>query len=358
MADRDPAPAPASGLRGWLSAWRTSRHAARERERAIGEVVEQVVEGTDPRIRAVSGYRRTLGPAVGRTLEFVDDLVASLPAPLELSRSAWQDDPHVNAFFGNADDVRETLTRSKELRDFFAQHPHVREAYALLSMTRQEKRVLGMALHGDMVQREVAQTSVSFVEHRIVAPAATEAGVREETKRRALNLFVVRAQGQLADLQIQREGLEREHQAQQLRLRQARTREQSLAAAEDGAAEIEAIEASLAENAKALEALGGALATLDDYVEQVRKVFASPEEHLERARVALRVNRMGIKLEGQTTAPGSDLSLLELAMGSMRRIVTLARCPREEMLSVEEFLGRVTPYTATQLGIRVKGPES
>jgi hypothetical protein len=359
MDNPDPVPrTPAGAAHGWLSAWRAARRAARDRERAVAAAIEQVVDGTDRRIRAVSGYRRQLAPAVGRTLDFIAELVASLPGPVDLSRGAWQDEPHVNAFFGTADDIPTTLTRSKELRDFFQRQADARQAYALLAVTRREKRVLGMALQGDMVQREVPQTSVSFTEHRILAPAATEAAVREEAKGRALNLFVSHAQGRLADLLVRREGLERERQLQQLRLRQAQTRAQSLAAVEDeeGAAETEAIERSLAENARELEALGGALATLDDYVEQVRAVFASPEEHLGRATVSFRVSRMGIKLADGAVDPGSDLSLLELAMGPVRRVVTLVRCPREEMLSIEQFLGQVNPHLAAELGLRVPRP--
>lgn len=347
--------ATARGAPGWLATWLAGRRATRERERAVAAAVEQVVEGTDPRLRAVSAYQRKLAPAVGQTLEFVAELVASLPAPIELSRGAWQDDPHVNAFFGAADDVRQTLTRSKELRDFFQQHPKVDQVHALLTLTREERTVLGMRLQGETVQREVPQTSVSFVGHQILAPAASEAEVREQARQRALNLFVAHAQARIADIQVQREGLERERQVQQLRLRQARTRAQSLAAVDDGAAEIEAIERSLAENAIALEALGGTLASLDDYLEQVREVFARPEDHLQRATVTLRVSRMGIKLDDQAPELGSDLSLLELSMGAVRRVVTLVRCPREEMLSIEEFLGQVAPYLAAQMGIREKG---
>jgi hypothetical protein len=347
-------PALAERALGWLAGWRARRRAARTRARAVAEAVEQVVEGTDRRIRAVSGYQRKLAPAVGRTLEFVAELVASLPGPLDLSHGAWRDDPHVNAFFGTADDVRQTLTRSKELRDFFQRERDARLAYAVLTVTREEKTVLGMKLQGETVQREVPQTSVSFVGHRILAPALTEAGVREEARRRALNLFIAHAQARIADTQVKREGLERERQVQQLRLRQARTRAQSLAAVEDGAAEFEAIERSLAENAKALEALGGTLENLDDYIEEVRSVLAHPEEHLGRTTVAFRVNRMGIKLDDGAPEIGSDLSLLELSMGQVRRVITLVRCPRAELLSVEEFLGQVNPYLAAQMGIRAK----
>ena len=341
---------------GWLSAWRAERQASRARDRAVAAAVDKVVEGTDRRIRGVGGYQRKLAPAVRRTLDFVEDLVARLPGPLELSRSAWQDDSHVNAFFGTTDDVRKTLTRSKELRDFF-QREGTSQAYALLTMTREEKNILGMSLQGETVQREVPQTSVSFIEHRILAPAATEVGLREELKARALNVFIAHAADRLVDLQVRREGLERERQILQLRLRLARTREESLAAVQEGSPELEALEKSVGENARALEALGGELGTLDDYVEQLKAVFEQPEEHLGMATVAFRVSRMGIKLDEGAVEPGNDLTLLELSLGSLRRVATLVRCPREEMLSLEQFLGQVNPYLASQMGIRARDPE-
>jgi hypothetical protein len=342
---------------GWLSRWLGARRSARERAKDIAATVEQVVEGTDPRLRGVGGYRRTLAPALARTLEFIDALVASLPGPIELSRRSWQDEPCVNAFFGAADDVPRTLTRSKELRDFFLHTAQAHEAFALLTLTRQEKSVLGMTLQGDMIQREVPQVSVGFVEPRILAPAVSERAAREEVRRRALNLFVLHAQNRLTELQARREGLEQERQIQQLRLRHARTRQQSLAAVEDDSDEIAGIEKALEENARALEALGGVRAPLEGQLEEVRAVFASPEGHLGIERVSLRVNRMGIKVEEGAAELAHELDLFEFSMGSARRVATLVRCPRAEMLTIEEFLGQVNPYLAAQMGIRAAGPQ-
>ncbi len=359
MTRKERPPSPLSPwVPGWLSRWWEARRSAREREKAVGAAVELIVEGTDRRLRGVGGYRRTLAPAVARTLEFVDALVASLPGPVDLSRRSWQDEPSVNAFFGAADDVPRTLTRSKELRDFFLHARDAQEAFALLTLTRQEKSVLGMALQGDVIQREVPQVSVGFVEPRILAPALSERASREEVRRRALNLFVLHAQNRLTELQARREGLEQERQIQQLRLRRARTRQQSLAAVEDATEEedMEGIEKALEENARALDALGGVRAPLEGQLEEVRAVFASPEAHLGVERVSLRVNRMGIKVEEGAAELAHELDLFELSMGSARRVATLVRCPRAEMLTVEEFLGQVNPYLAAQMGIRAKGP--
>jgi hypothetical protein len=102
--------------------------------------------------------------------------------------------------------------------------------------------------------------------------------------------------------------------------------------------------------------MGGALGTLDDYLEQVQAVFASPQEHVGVAALSFRVNRMGIKLEPGAAEAGDELSLLELSMGTLRRVAVLVRCPRRELLSIEQFLGQVNPHLAAELGIRPQPP--
>ena len=308
-----------------LSTWRAGRQDKREREKAVSDTIEIIVEGTDRRIRVVHAYKRKLEPAVERTLAFIEELVASLPAPLELSRHSWQADPTVNALFATAEDVRITLSGSKELRNFFQSEAVVQHAYALLAVTRKEKTVLGIDLSGDLLQRDVKQTSVGFGEQRILAPGATEADARDAVKKSALNLFINHAQKRLLDSQGRRDGLERERQVLQIRLKYLRTRENSLAAVEGGATEIEEFEKKLAENIKTQESLGGTAPTMDDYLEQVRIVFANPEQHLGHTTVSFRVNRMGIKQDEKSTTPGIDLNLFELSMDTVKRIVTLVR---------------------------------
>ena len=346
---------PSRGLLQRLNGWRLERRTVRawERERALSraEAIEEVVSGTEPKLRALSGYDRELGPAVERTLGYIADLIDRLPPPVELSRAAWQRDPQINAFFASAADLPAFLGRARVLQDFFKRQPGVTQAFAIMTSTREEKQVYGISLQEDRVRRDVAQTSIGFVDPLILGPAATEAELSEEAKRCALQLFIALAREQLATSQGHRESLERERQIQEIRLHSLRVQSKELEDAELQA-KIAAVELALAENAHALAALGGPRLRLEDMLEQVRGAFATPEDQLRLAPAALRVDRLGIKQEAHTTAPANELSLLECTTASSRRVITLVRCPRAEMPAQDQTVARLDSFLAPQLGMR------
>jgi hypothetical protein len=348
MNGEEEAVSPARGLLQRLNGWRLERRAVEEREATLAEAVEEVVSGTEPKLRALGGYDRELGPAVERTLGYIDDLIARLPPPIELSRAAWQRDPHINAFFASVADLPLFLGQARELQVFFSRQPGATQAFAILTSTRQEKQVFGISLQEDRVRRDVAQTSVCFVEPLILGPSATETEVREEAKHCALRLFISLSREQLAISQGHRESLERERQIQEVRLRSLHTRINDQTDPLDLQARSEALEHSLAANAHALAALGGPRPRLDSILEQVRGAFARPEAQLSLAKASLRLDRLGIKQEAGTATPAHNLDLLECTTASSRRVITLVRCPREEMLTQDEILARMAPHLASQ----------
>ena len=339
-----------------LKGRRLERRAARawEQERALSraEAVEEVVSGTEPKLRALGGYDRELGPAVERTLAYIADLIDRLPPPVELSRAAWQRDPHINAFFATAADLPPFLGRARALQEFFKRQPGLNQAFAIMTSTREEKQVFGISLQDNRVRRDVAQTSIGFVEPRLLGPAATEAEVREEAKRCALQIFIGLAREQVANSQGQRERLERERQIREVQLRSLHAHAQDATEQAELPARIAAVELALAENARALAALGGPRVRLEDVLAQVRDAFATPEDQLRLAPAALRVDRLGIKQENHSSAPAHELSLLECTTASSRLVVTLIRCPRAEMPVQDQTVEWRAPYLDLQWGKR------
>ena len=59
----------------------------------IREAIERVVDGTDPRLRAVSHYRRKLRDAVAHSVDYVAQQVATLPPAIEVGRRRFTTDP-------------------------------------------------------------------------------------------------------------------------------------------------------------------------------------------------------------------------------------------------------------------------
>ena len=147
-------------------------------------MIEVIVEAVEPRVRLQSGYRAKLAEGARITVAHLRELGRLPLAPIVLSRAAWAVDPYVRSFFGNAAEVTECISRSDDVRRFFEQHPDCNEAHALLGMKCTERQVLAPRMEGGVVRQEVAQTTVSFSEHRLIAPAADEALTRLEVGRR------------------------------------------------------------------------------------------------------------------------------------------------------------------------------
>jgi len=254
----------------------------------VGAALDYLVERIDRRLALVGGYRRALGRPAQRVLAFARALVAELPAPIALRPEHWSSEPRLRAFFARSGDIGEILARSAGVREYFAGGRD--EGFAVLGMTRRETRVLAQALQGEMVQREVARTSVSFSEHRVSAPRATAADLRADLERRALDFIAERVAVRLESLDTGRKALEQERDVLKARLRLAGREGHGLESGADGAA----LEASLKKCETRLAALAGSLA---DRVSIVAQALAAPEKELALAVHRLRLDQMNFVAE-------------------------------------------------------------
>src|SRR4051812_8448379 len=281
----------------------------------VAQTVDAVVDAVEPKVRLHSRYREKLGPGIRAGLEHLRSLAREPLEPVLLKRAAWATDPRVNAFFATAADVPDCLGRSVELRSFF-ERSGAPEAYALLGMKKEERSVLGMELQGEAVQRDVAQTVVSFSGHRIVAPGATLAAARVELGR----LIVVRlAEAALARI------VATDERASELESHKAYlgARLRLLRLAQDGmggivkdpatiGADMKAIERQLKETVEGYIEAKGSLATLEGYIGHIDEVFAHPAKHLSLRHRPLRLSTMGVRVTGDSAGPVNELRLTEL----------------------------------------------
>ena len=186
-------------------------------ESLIEAAIERTVDGTDPRLRAVSGYKKHLRPSVIHAIDHVVALVDGIPSPLPAGRSDYNTDHRLKALFASADRMQEVFCNDASLNEFRGgSGKGVELVCALILAERVEKNVLGMDMAGDMLQRDVAQVSVNFRNHRLIEVSSNEADTRRQLKRRAfdhlLTLALTRiaeAQGERADLARQRDLLHR-----------------------------------------------------------------------------------------------------------------------------------------------------
>ena len=294
-----------------------TRRRHRDRAELMDRAVNAVVAGTDPRIRAVSGYRKQLLPAVKVAVRYVEDIVDRIPGPIVLAPSNYGSDPTIHACFSSVEDLRALLARSAELHSAFgaAGDRGPARVYAFLAMQRQEKKVFAPAMEGDILKSDVAQTLVSFADRRVVEVASSGYLARRQLMRRAFIDLIASAMNHLNTLQAQRHLESKQQVLLKSRLQVLKQRRAGLEELIAGNAghdqEIATIEQEMAQQQAKHAALPPQPArTLEDYLTQVAEVFANPAQHLPFTLTSIHLTRMNRQL-----APGQqpDLNQIDLA---------------------------------------------
>lgn len=308
-------------------------------ESLVEMAIERAVDGTDPRLRALPGYRKRLRAPIIHAIDHVIALIGILPQPLPAASSDYGSDPRLMAMFASAEHMREIYAKSKALRDYREQQPDTgARVMALLLAERAEKNILGVELAGDMVRREVAQVVVNFHNHRLVDPAASEEDERKLLRRRAfdhlLSLALARiteAKGERADLTRQRDLL--------LRKLDALKRGGWSFDEDDGERPSPAaLQADLDEIEQQLAEMGADSDTLNRHLDMVADVLANAEKYFWADTAELCLDRMNIQRPGED-ATAQRISLQELHNARGQQVVMLLvslkydELPRQQKLS-------------------------
>jgi hypothetical protein len=327
-------------LRAWFSGHRAAAPACCSPQ-VVEQAIEQVVEGVDPRLRAVPRYRKRLAPAVAHTLEYFTECGAWLAAPVEFSARAWSADPLVRTLFATVNDLQRFFSAFRGLREFFRARPDCREALVGLGVTRLERKGVGLALSGELIQREVPQRVLSFADYRLFGASASEAELRRHIEQRGFRFLIGQALERIVE---QAAGQPGGHQgASLLRLRLHGLQEKRHAMdslyAPDSALDNE-ITQLCARLRHERAATGGESFPLERELDAVAEVLGRAEHYVSRETVRLRVNRMNV-LVGSPDEPADELVLSEVTIGNRPpRVVVLVRYPRAELLPESMNLDR------------------
>jgi hypothetical protein len=309
------------------------REMARAREAGLDSAVERVVEEVNPAIRAIAGYRKKLRPAVATTFDFAADLVGRLPPAVPVDDRSWSKDPRVRALFSGVDDLRGVFSRCDDVQGFFrrADSDQLDECYAMLSMERREREVLGSAMHGEIARRDIKQTTVSFADRRVRYPSAAEPELRKDMEHRAFEVLVALVLERVTAILASREAREERRRLEDMRLRLGLVRAASLAPAlGQGDGDVQ--------NQTAQSEAGVSLNTLDDYIEQIKAVLADPAQHLEVEMVTMRLDQMNVKLDDNSAAEGNEITFAEAKLGmKLRRTILICRFPRRLLLPAGDW---------------------
>lgn len=277
--------------------------APQDRDR-INEAIDRIL-AMHLNLQMARRHRERLEPAVAASLRYVDDFVRSLPATHDAGAKEWSSDQYLRAFFATPDDLVQAFNRSQELREFFERNGDAQEAYAVLGMTMTERHVLGVALEGDILRHDVAQTMVIFGDHRIRICCATESELRQEIQRRLVDQLALEGLARLAE--DRRELLARGQKLLQLRLALLERKGTGVRSMVGGAPlvgseELNRVCAQIEENNSNLAALRAPDKVIDFEFERVCEVLFEPGKYLYLAKKRLCLDLMNVVREDSAQA--------------------------------------------------------
>jgi hypothetical protein len=279
------------------------------------------------------------------------ELVDGLPPPTVLSKQQFSQDDFIRAFFVSPEHIAEFLTQSQVLQDYKKNRKGLDPecVYALLSVKRVERKVLGMALDGDKTRRDVAQVSVSFSNHRLSCPSDEAADSLLEVKKDVFDFFVKQA---LIDIVIARDEQQKEEGQRAILSSKLRTLEAAnwgidslLRGESEKAVNVDRTESSIRDIEGELEKADTAPLTLDHYMRLIIDSLNRVRDHLWKTAVTIRLDRMGIKIEDETVNAPVNLDIEEYNSSENRSAIVLPVCiPFDQIPESKDFLTEASRY--------------
>ena len=304
--------------------------------------IDKAVTLTNPSLRLLPDYQTRLERGAGISVRYIRELVLSLPPAINVSAANWASDPALRAFFVSADDIPETLGRSNSLRTLFDKFPGLDEAYFILVMKYSEQRAFGMALQGDVVQRDVAQTVVGFSDHQVRICGHEDKEIRRLLGAQAYEYLVAQALSEIGEDRSERRELANERELIRSRLRLLRQQGPGLGSifgsAPAPSGQLLKLEAQLLENERQMEALGSPQSALSDELDTLCAVLEHPESYLHGEQLSLHLSSLNTVIDpddAEDVAP-VEFSLARLTgVPQIERAFVMARFSRCEMPPVQ-----------------------
>ena len=287
--------------------------------------IERAVSGVEPLLRQTRGYRGIYRQSVARALEYANTLAASVPGPVVVNRETYARDAFVHALFPSVDIVMEAFCASMAVRNYYREFPDTDELFALMGMRRVEKSMMGLALSGEIIHRDVVQQSVYFTNHTIENIAPTEKQSRELI---ALSFFDNLVGKVKKRVEARKQGKETQLQEMNLLIARLRTADaQHRPALED---QLSRMLASMQSSAASQD--------LSNYIEDFEAVLLNPQQHLRLNQIPIVLDSMGIRRERADASQDEAVLFSELLDFDRRNwTVTMVHCSnmRNEALEIK-----------------------
>jgi len=305
-------------------------HAAAQRlhrikQEALLAQIRRLAGQTGARFQLVADYAKRLEEPLRISQDFVNTCMRRIPGPIVLNPQRWDAEPHLNAVFLDAAEIQGLLAGATALKTLFAEQAVLAHAFGLLVARLRQKTVFGVDQKGDILVRDVARKSVYFEDHLILAVGASLAHTHEKTCYEALAALVVRTLKEIKGLKQWKAELEKQHEMLELLVRLPVGQPEEAQQQRQAKQVLDRIHDQL-------DRLDTGIGSPEDQLARMVAVLASPEHHLKMRSVQLRINRMGIEVDGQTDEPVNDIALAEFSMDEeQRRVAFWVQVDRQAM---------------------------
>ena len=326
------------GILDWFKNRAGQFNADRISDEMVEWAVDKAITLTNPRLKLLPSYHKRLAPSVETTIKFLQGLVKQLPAVRPMSVETWSGDPALRAFFVSPSDMKGVLAQADNLRAVFEKYPELDKAYLVLGMAFTKQRVFGLGLQGDMIQRDVAQLTVNFSDHKTRLCGSDEAALRRVIGVEIFEYLISRALSEIGAERNERQELQANRSLIRARLRLLQQHGPGLGSmlgeAPAEASQQARLEAELLDNERQLETMGGGEALLEGELETLKGILDNPQDYLSIEPMRLRVSSMNVVLDETSTESGAevDFAVIELkGTTPQQRAFVIASLTRTEL---------------------------
>lgn len=277
-------------------------------ESLLQAAIERALDGTDPRMRILPGYAKTLRKPVTHAIEHVVAIVDSLPAAVPATKEGREINAALGAIFISAARMGEILGTDSSLREYLtsATNPQA-DVTGLLVVERKEKTGFGYALVDDQLMNDVQQTTVSFDEHRLVDLTASEEETRRLLRRRAFDYLLSIALKHVTEQRDEREMLSQQRSLLRVKL-DILQKGGSGFSRDMGTQDRAALQARLDEVESQLDALGPVHEVLQNNLAIVASVLGEAEKYFWNEEKNLRIDQHHVlRSDTDTSVPATPL---------------------------------------------------
>jgi hypothetical protein len=295
----------------------------------IDAAIERAVDGTNPWLRSLTGYRHKLRPAVLHAIDHIVVLANSMQTPLELSREAYGREPQLQLFFISSEQMEQVIRDDPALNAFRATTGNAnRPAWAELVMRCEQHRSFGVELLGETIVRDVPQITVSMTEHRLLDPTSDLAETRNHLMKRSFEHLLKLALARISAVEHIREDLLQQRALLQAKHDALERTGWGFNEPDSSFQEVE-LQQRLDDIGIQLRKVGGDDAYIEKDLEILADVLSNAERQLWVDSLTLIVDSMGIKRSTVSTdAPKLVLRELHNAAG-LELIARMVMVPPE-----------------------------